>query len=186
MAWPPTIDDLRGRSSILTGAYPSPDGDVGLQSLLEEVGAVVSGVTARAIFFTAGGMAPTGCVYEDVPVELRPVAVRAIRMIAETDAVTDGVRSEVLENRASGLASISAGPWSESYFQPGATSGESPEMRLNANPDVSAALWTLLTECARSYWLYVLDPTRPREPASAVSEFDWFPESPVPFWPPYL
>lgn len=187
MAWPPSVDDLRARSAILAEAFPSPAGDAGLQGLMEEIGAVVSSITSRVIFVTPTGSAPSGCAYELVPPELQPVATRAIRLMAEIDQVSAGSRSDVIERTAEGLASFSAGVYSESYFAPGsATSGQSPEYRLNADPEVSAALWALLTECARSYWLYVLDPTRPREPASSLEEFDWFPESPVPFWPPYL
>jgi hypothetical protein len=177
--WPPDVDMVRSGSSILTDAFPSPAGDADLQLRMIEAAAYVSSVTARAIFFPSGGETAFGCSYEDVPPELQPLALRAIRMALEIESVAAESRADVIEQREGGLASFSAGPYSESYFQPGSSSsqGLSPELAMNGDPALSRALWGLLTPCARTYWLNTLDPTRPQAPAASLESYDWFPES---------
>lgn len=178
----PGIDVLRARSAVLSGSFPAGAGDDGLTALATEASAIVSMLTGRAIGVTGEG--PFGCQLEEVPPALQPLAVRAIRMRAEqmdlleTNAVLLRARAE---QRVSGLASFSAGAYSESYFPPGQT----VELlrALDPDPELAAELWALSTECVREGWMRVWHPELigALEPASAYQEMGWSGEYGYPF-----
>lgn len=169
----PTLAELRVRSAILRAAYPSPAGDAALTVLRDDADALVSAITGRDVGMGAG---------EEVPAALVPIARRAVTHEAEQlDSETAERRAEMITAAAGGLASISAGPWQESYFAPGASRTELSA--LSPDPVLAQELWLLLTDDKRAQLLNLLDPNRPLPPAYAVEEVDWFPEGAGTIWP---
>lgn len=144
----PTVDELQSRSVFLAGRD-----DAELVPLAEEGAALVSVLTGRDIGVVAlgGGDSPTGCGWEEVPPFLRPTAQRAVAYLVESLLAADTVKAGKTRGSRQ-LASFSAGPYSESYFSPELAA---KSQTLHPDPMVHSVLWSLATECVRSYWLRV-------------------------------
>jgi hypothetical protein len=164
----PTLEQVRARSEVISGRFASPGGDVALQTLVDDAVAYVAAVTGRAIGLIAGEAVPDGLV---------PIAVRAVTLATEGFAV--GGALDIRESSASGepvLASLTAGPYAESYFAPG--SERTAESLLSPDRALARLLWLLLTDAKRAALLRLLDPGAfPEEAAWGVMEVDFFPES---------
>jgi len=178
----PGIDDIRTRSTVLSTKFPSPAGDDGLTALVREASAVVAMLTGRAIGATGEG--PFGCPLEEVPAALVPVATRAIRLRAERMDLLESNATlliERAERTLGGLASFTAGPYSESYFKPGDTI--QTLQALDSDPEMAADLWSLATECVREGWMRLWHPELigALEPASVTQEINWMPNDPYPY-----
>lgn len=177
---------IRGRSPLLAERFPDGSGDEGLAALVLEASSVVSMLTGRMIGVTGEG--PWGCPLEEVPLPLQPLAVRAVRLRAERMDLLE-MNPALLIARAEqvlgGLASFSAGPYSESYFPPGQT--VQTLQALDPDPEHAAELWSLATECVREGWLRLWYPGMAGifEPTSTNQEFDWFPADPYPYREPW-
>jgi hypothetical protein len=161
----PTPDQVRERSKLLAAAYPDDDGgenDDALAVSAEDASLIVADLTGRAI-----GPAETPGV--EVPAHLVNLAVRAVAMKAEQLEVLGGTaRDRRKAIRNANLRSISAGPWSESYFGP---EEAAKAQRLDPDPRLHEILWALATEEKRDYWIALWTGVQP--PAGAVSSFDW-------------
>ena len=163
----PTPTEARQRSALLTEKYPADDGhefDTALTSLLAAASQLVASLTCRQIG-TAGGTGTT-----DVPVELRELAMRAVVLKAEEfDVQWGGSAASRSKTIGSGnLASISAGPWSESYFGPGeAVTAQA----LSLDRSQHELLWALASEECKQKWMLLW--TGEAEPAGAVEAFEY-------------
>lgn len=171
----------------MTAAFPSPSGNAGLTGLIAEAAAVISMLTGRAIGITGEG--PFGCLLEEVPAPLQPLAIRAVRHRAEQMDLLEGNAALIIaraERALGGLASFSAGPYSESYFAPGSSTVTT--QALDADPEVAAELWGLATECVREGWMRLWHPelVGAFSPASAIQEFDWFGSNAYPYRNPWI
>jgi hypothetical protein len=159
----PTPDEARRRSSLLTSRYPAGTGDDPLEALLLDAGEIVAALTCRLIAPATSGT--------EVPPSLLRTATRAIVLKAEKMATGEGATDA--EDREDAIAdqrlrSISAGPWSESYFGP----DEATKARmLDPDPALNEALWMLATEDCRNAWLALWGGQQP--PAAAVTQFDY-------------
>lgn len=156
----PTPDQVRSYSALLAERFPDTGpGDDALGLVLEQVAPIVSSLTCRSI-------GPDGTPGDDVPAWLFPVARRAVALKAEAFPATAKARSRKVAN--SNLRSISAGPWSESYFGP----EEAAKARmLDPDPATHEALWALATEECREKWMALW--TGEFAPGAAVMEIDW-------------
>lgn len=154
----PTPDAVRARSALVTLLFPdAAAGDAALTLVEQVVGPVISDLTGRAI-----GGAPG----EEVPDYLVPVAERAFALKIERHPATAKERRKAI--RGLNVRSVSAGPWSESYFGP----GEAAQIkRLDPDPETHEVLWTLATPDKRAYWRALWDGVY--EPAAGVQTFPW-------------
>lgn len=175
---PPSASVIRDRSALLQQLYPESPPNALVEEALREVVAdatvMVQSLTCRTL---------DAALAEDA--DLARIALRAVTLYAEKLALGSSARARRSGIRRSGLRSISAGPWSESYFSP----GELARMgRFDADPFIHDALWALATPECREYWMGIW--TGNFTPASAVQSFDWFPEAGIPTggysgpWPP--
>lgn len=154
----PTPDQVRSRSVLVAQRYPDDAaGDAALALQTEVLAPIISDLTGRSI-----GGAPG----EEVPDYLVPVAQLVFALKIERHPRTAREREKALRNL--NLRSISAGPWSESYFGP----GEAAQVkRLDLDAETHEALWALATPEKRSYWLVLWGDPVP--PAAAVQPFNW-------------
>lgn len=161
---PPTPEDVRDSSELLRVKYPigDPDSERRLRNVVYTATATVQGITGRLIDTTLG-------VPEDiepgeaVPKVLVPVALRAVTLMTEEMAATGEAAIATQAAQGRRLRSISAGPWSESYFAPGEFSrrGVAERPPMNANPQLDTALWLLATEDAQALWIALATGTQP-------------------------
>lgn len=171
---------------MLTEGYPSPGGDDGLTLLLSASAAGFMVLTGRVVGDDAlvGQPGPFGCSLEALPVMFEPLALRAMTVFAERLSVMSDAEftSDAISNTHGGLASISAGPWSESYFAPGSTV---ERKSLDEDPVIAGMLWAMATDCVRAAWERLWNPELAGlyPPARATSVTDWFPESGAGPWP---
>lgn len=162
----PTNDEVRARSELLRTDLPAPGGDAALTALIEDASALISAMTCRDIGAGTG---------EDVPAALLPVARRAVTLKSEALYVSGTPTARRGAIGGGRLQSISAGPWSESYFGPGEAAQAGV---LDPDPALHEALWALATEECRQEWLLLWAALRgdlDAPPASAVEEVDWLP-----------
>lgn len=138
----PTAIEARTLSKLLEETFPAPDGDAPLVSWLAVAGQLVGSLTGRSI--------PSGADGEEVPAHMLDLANRVIVMKAEGLAVR-GATSRARTRAAKGgnLQSISAGPWSETYFGP---QQAAQSKRLDPDQDLHDLLWALATDEARGAW----------------------------------
>lgn len=170
----PTPEELRTESDLLAAKFPQSDpNDAKLASRAATAAVVVSSLTFRLIEPIEE---PTveGYAFEDVPVGLRPVAIRAVALMVERFIVTGA--PEFAEQAATGrrLRGFSAGPYSEQYFAPGefarrgAAQGRPP---MDPDDALDQVLWALATMDAREY--FISQATGAQPPAGQASEFDY-------------
>lgn len=162
----PTRAEIRERSRLLRGRYPeTPAGGAETDDLdvaVEDASFLVASITGRKIGTESG---------VEVPADLVSVAKRAVALKAEH--LDTAAAEESAEEAASGrrLRSISAGPWSESYFAPGELIVKGGVPQLDPDPRLAELLWALCTEEMREEYLALF--TGKPAPAGAATEFDY-------------
>ena len=169
----PSPTEARERSALLTERFPSDHEDdtqgennAKLALQLKFAAQLVSSLTCR-VFDDVGGSAGM----EAVPAHMEELATRAVVLKAEQiDASWTGQTSaqRVSQLGQGNLASISAGPWSESYFGPGEAASLA---RLDPVPAIHELLWALATEDCRNAWLLLW--SGETAPAGAVESFEY-------------
>jgi hypothetical protein len=173
----PTPDELRASSALLNAKLPGDGGgpnDKALEVLAAQAAILVAMLTFRLIEPVDEAEPIEGYVFVDVPVGLRPIAVRAIALMINREVVTGdpAFAEQVATGRR--LRGFSAGPYSESYFAPGefarkgASQGRPP---MDADDSLDAALWALATQDARDY--FISEATGVTPPAAVISSFDY-------------
>lgn len=171
---PPQPDEIRRRSKLLQRELPEepfdPDVEDTLAALVQESAAWVQTVTWRILDPT---LTIPEATLEAVPPGLVPLAMRAVRLVAERGVMTADADFVAESAQGRRLRGFTAGPYSESYFAPGdlvvkASAGGRPMMDPDAQID--AVLWALATEGAREQWIAYATGQHP--PAGAVTEFD--------------
>lgn len=170
----PTPEQLRAASQLIAQKLPvSGPNDATLKLLAESASVLVSTLTFRTIAPIVESTID-GEVFEDVPAQLVPLAIRAVALMVNREIVLGD--PAVAEQIATGrrLRGFSAGPYSESYFAPGefarrgAAQGRPP---MDPDEELDAALWALATLDAREY--FVFSATGQVLPAGVVSAFDY-------------
>jgi hypothetical protein len=161
----PTTAEVRAISDLLADVE-----DVKLGLMLDEGAALASVLTGRMIGPVDGGEPLGGCSWEDVPAFLRPVALRAVAAMAEL-AVTQWSLSSRSSAGGRLLKSISAGPWSESYFGPEEVSGAKV---LSPDPATNALLMALLTPCMLAFWRLQWGEEEAQVGFGMAQEFDYW------------
>lgn len=170
----PSPTELRAASPLIAAKLPPGEpNDAALELLADEAAVLVSVLTFRTIEPVTESTVE-GYAFEDVPAQLKPIAVRAIALEINREVVTGDVA--FAEQVATGrrLRGFSAGPYSESYFAPGefarrgAQQGRPP---MDADEELDAALWALATEDARDY--FISRATGQVQPAGSVTSFDY-------------
>lgn len=160
----PTPPDIRARSPLLTQRYPLADPESPeFVAAIEDASALVASWTGRLIEPVTEG--------EEVPDGLVGIARRAIAKLVEQIATTSEAAFAAKTAGGRRLRSISAGPWSESYFAPGELSMKNGVATITGDPTLDALLWTLATETRREEWVALASGKQP--PAAAVTEFDY-------------
>lgn len=156
---PPDTNEVRDRSRLLRARYPAGgENEADFRADLRAAVAMVESITCRKLDAT-------------MPAELVELAFRAATLKTEQITVTGS--AEDAEAAAGGrrLRSISAGPWSESYFAPGDLQVKNGRPILDPNPMLDETLWALMTEDCREQWIAFLGGAV--APAGAVTAFDY-------------
>lgn len=168
---PPTPDDVRNLSELIADRFPvgGADSERKLRNIVYMSIALVQGMTWRLIDPTLGS--PPGKVFEAVPVSLVPIAIRAVTLMAEQQAVTGSLEFVASTNEGRRLRSISAGPWSESYFAPGELVMKNGRPQMSTNPELDTCLWLLATEDAREEFITLTTGQQP--PAAVITTIDY-------------
>lgn len=166
----PTRAEILQRSRLLRGRYPvdEPDGGDDLTVDIADATLLVAGMTGRSIGGTDG---------EEVPTALVPAAWRAIAIKAEKIDVTSA--PDAAEEAASGrvLRTITAGPWSESYFSSAELiamsrrAGAVGVPQLDPDPVMAELLWQLATDDMRDEYIMLF--TGRNTPAGSVTQIDY-------------
>lgn len=158
----PSTEDVRTQSALLAEVYPADDAerDAALAVLIGTDAALVSSMTGRAVASGAPG--------DPVPDYLEPVAVRAISLRCEREAIRSIPKERRGSIKALRLRSFSAGPYSESYVRPEEASKRG---LLDFEPEIHDMLWALCTDEKRDYWTGIW--TGIFTPASATQEVAW-------------
>lgn len=170
----PSPDELRAASEVIDKRFPSGGSeDAKLEARAEAAATLVSTLTFRTIEPIVESTIE-GYAFEEVPAQLKAIAVRAVALMVNHELVTGDVA--FAEELATGRLKrgFTAGPYSESYFAPGEFARRGAEQQRPAmDPDeqLDAALWALATEDAREY--FVETATGVRAPASAITTFDY-------------
>lgn len=151
-------------SELLSADFTDDEaGNAALQTWLGVGARLVASLTCRLIGDSAG---------EDmveVPDDLIPLADRAISWRTEVlvqRGSTSKARKRAIRN--GNLASISAGPWSETYFGPDAAL---KARVLDPDPDLHALLWALATPDCRDAWTLLW--TGVQAPAATPISFEY-------------
>lgn len=161
---PPSPAEARARSPYLAEKYPAgPEGDTALALMMNDDCPVVSFLTGRSI-----GPGQPG---EPVPDHLLSAAKRVLILRAERYAAGRQTSASIESAISDGkLRSISAGPWSESYFGPSELDLKTLK-RLDVDPTIAELLWALCTPEKQEYWTALW--TGVHAPAAAVVELPW-------------
>lgn len=175
---PPSPDDVRQASPLLRAKFPRPAIDPAqpgdLRRTVYQSIALVQSETWRILDPSLGCPAPSGEVCEVVPNELEAVALQAVARMAERITVTTA--PEFAEQVATGrrLRGFSAGPYSETYFAPGEFNRRGAQQArpiVDADDALDTALWALMTEAARDYFVWRATGMAP--PAGEATAFDY-------------
>lgn len=159
---PPDLVEVRSRSPLLRAKYPENAADeqldIDLQMWIDAAVPLIEAITCRRLNDT-------------LPDDLVEIGFRAVVLKVEQLA-TSGAAAQA-EAMAAGkrLRSISAGPWSESYFAPGELVVKNGAPMMDPDPRLHEALWALATEECREAFLALA--TGVQTPAGAVAAFDY-------------
>lgn len=152
---PPTPDEVRARSELLTGKFPPPpsgsDPDP-LQPLVDDAIAMVQGWTGRILDpdHPENAASAYAEAMEATPPGLIPIAVRAVTLTAEQMSVTGELKLARQRAGRLRLRGFTAGPYSEQYWDPAMVRGATARRpQFVDDPDLDDALWQLATEEAR-------------------------------------
>lgn len=159
---PPDADTIRARSETLKARYPEEPLDADVERALREVVADAVALIERI----------TGRLLDDsLPTELVRIALRATTLMTEMLSIEGS--AEMVEATLGGtrLKSISAGPWSESYFATGELVVKNGIPSITGIGALDRLLWELMTDEKREEWLALA--TGMPAPAGAVSQFDY-------------
>lgn len=154
-----SVAEVRGASELLQDLYPADPFDAAAEAELE-----AKITTAVALIESL----VCGRVLGDLTGNDRWIALRAVVLKTEQLAVRGATKQRRRAIRSGNLRSISAGPWSESYFGP---EEAAKAKRLDPDPELHEVLWALADEDCRESWL-VLWGGQPK-PAAAVQSFDY-------------
>jgi hypothetical protein len=150
---PPEAPEVRSESTIDFAAQGIDDR--AYLGWMREAVSLVQSLTGRALDAS-------------LPAALRPLALRAVRMKTEKVALLGAAKQRSSSITGGNLRSISAGPWSESYFGPGEAASAKV---LDPDPALNEVLWALATDDMRDYWRELWGMAV--RPAAAVQGFDW-------------
>jgi hypothetical protein len=143
---PPSPGAVRSGSAWLTARFPDSvdENDEKVRQAVNEATALVTSLTGRDLSGALGRSADGA--------DLDLLAMRAVRLM--TELMLGGEGTEKARGGALGssarLSSFTAGPYSESYFNP---SQAVVEKRLSPDPALHDVLWALATDAKRSEWL---------------------------------
>jgi hypothetical protein len=172
----PTPDELRAQSDLLEAKWPDDNGgphDAKIAARAQGAEVSIGMLTGRLLGPLTSTPPELPFDLVAVPAELGPLATRAVALWLEQDLTAGTV--ENVEATAGGkrLRSISAGPWSESYFAPGEFNrrGATGRPLMSDDPRLDEALWALATEDARAQ--FVAYATGVQAPGAGVVEFDY-------------
>lgn len=159
MAMPPTVEDVRLRSPFLAQRFPADDdaATARLEVVVADTIAVVEALTCRTLDAS-------------LPERLWTIAVRAVALKAQRIAAEGDPDAVASSQENDGLRSISAGPWSESYFGPGEAAAAKV---LDRDAATHEALWALATEECRDDWRRAWGQTVPHRPAAVTAQPGW-------------
>lgn len=158
----PTAEEVRERSPLLRAKYTDAE-DPDLLAAVEDSAVLVGSATGRRIEPLAEG--------EEVPNGLVGIAVRAVAKWAErVDAAAAAVNAGPASTGKL-LRSITAGPWSESYFAPGELAMKNGVVAITGDATLDALLWALMTEERRDEWIAMA--TGVQTPGAAIATFDY-------------
>lgn len=172
----PTSDWVYGKSRLRwsrLGIASAAD----LDEVLEDAIGYVTWITGRYFSdfiptaITGLDSGPVSTSYTPVPIVDTPELIRlfwkVVRMCVEQE-VMQSQRGYVDTVTDDGIASFTAGPYSESRKDP-TRRGE--QKMLNSWPGLNSLLWQLMTDDRREYWNMVLGGAN--VPAFSIEEVDW-------------
>lgn len=159
---PPQPSDVRARSPYLRQALPdtpvNADREAVLREAVLDATSLVESLTCRDLSASLGDP------------QLDRLAFRAVQLKTERIVSLEGTakaRTGTLGNTT--LKSISAGPWSETYFGPD-EAGKAQV--LDFDPALHEVLWALATPQCRERWLYLWGKVQ-AVPFAGVQAFDY-------------
>lgn len=156
---PPTVSELRNRSALIRTQYPADPFSAQVEQDLEFARdlsvRLVESLTCRTMDETLPE--------KDVPLATQAIVMKTEQMLMATSAESSSSR---LSGR--GLKSISAGPWSETYFGP---EEASKAKMLDPDPRLNEILWALTTPECQANWMGIW--TGVYAPAAAITEVAW-------------
>jgi hypothetical protein len=163
---PPNASEVRRRSQYLTENFPPGTTTAGERNeeLLKE--AVLDSIPLIQALTGRDLTASTGSGALD-RLGMRAITLKTERILSNEGGGDD--RGAILSGERQGLKSISAGPWSETYFGPGEAQNAKV---LDLDPALHEVLWALATQEMKDYWLYIWG-LAPAAPFSGVLSFDW-------------
>lgn len=157
-----TVADVWARSPTLQKRFARGGADADLNFLVATVAPVVGSLTGRAIAGTEG---------EEVPPALRELELRAIALKTEQyDSVFGTSKSRRRSLSRGGLASFSAGSYSESYFGPQQIV---TYKQLDSDPTLAEILWELCTDHRKLEWLALWDPANYAVTEGSIIAFEY-------------
>lgn len=138
---PPSKSDLRLRSELLRTIYPTSPYDAQKEQDLE---------SARVLAISIVESLTCRTLDESLSASDQTLALAAVVGKAEQVALASTAKASRSRLGFRKLKSISAGPWSETYFGP---EEAAKAQMLDADPMLHQVLWALATEECRQKWL---------------------------------
>lgn len=162
---PPSAGEVRERSKLLQlrlplSDPPDPEVEEELRQVVYDATVLVQSLTGRTLDESLTG-------------DLPRLGMMAVRM--KSEQLSEGTYSARARRSAmsrANLRSISAGPWSESYFGP---ADAAKAQVLDPDPRLHEVLWALATEERREEWIALW--RGEYQPMGVAQEFNWFPEA---------
>lgn len=158
---PPSPSVVRRRSQLVAASYPEDPLDADVEDRLREdvrdATALVESLTCRKL--DAALAADEGLAR----LALRAVTLKTEKISGRSSVSAAGAMSQPLL-----IKSISAGPWSESYFGP---EEAAKAKMLDSDPALHEVLWALATEECRDRWLELWSGVN--RPAGQTTEIAW-------------
>lgn len=156
---PLSVGELRGRSELIRTRYPATPYDAqketDLANAIQSATALVESLTCRKFDAT-------------MPEELVPLAIQATVWKTEQVLLGSSMKSRRSTIGRRALKSMTAGPYSETYFGPDEAA---KTKRLDLDPEMHDLLWALATEECRERWLELWGEYF--RPAARTTEIGW-------------
>lgn len=178
LSLPPSADAIRVESRLLRQGFPIPPTDpyqtADLENLVRQATSMVQAITWRLVDPSLGDLSPEGYRSEACPAGMVPIAVTAVARMAERIYVT--TEPTFAQQVATGrrLRGFSAGPYSEQYFAPGEFARRGAQQgrpAVDQDDALDQALWALMTEDARDYFVWRSTGLTP--PTGVATVFDY-------------